>query len=172
MRHNKYLMIVLLVAVSSVALGGGWTAGPTYLRLNQGVAGGHSDNYGVNVGYDWDLWDSGTFGVEGIGSWANDAEIYGAGANIKQTLYKCGDFSMYAGAYADYIYATELQKELPGLGQNEEGLMYGPLFGMKFDINDSTSLFAQYRYGWFDGGTIRRAFDEANMAMLGLEFKF
>lgn len=171
MKH-KYMIVALVVALSTFAFADSWSVGPHYLRLNQAVPGGHSDNYGLNISYDWNLSDMATFGVEGLGSWANDAEIYGLGINLKYNLYRSGSFAMYGGGYIDYLYATELQKELPGIGQNEDGFMYGPLFGMKWDISETTSLFAQYRYGWFDGGTIRRAFDESNMIVCGLKVKF
>lgn len=171
MKH-KYLIITLVVFLSTFALGGSWNIAPHYLKLNQAVPGGHSDSYGLSLSYDWDIYDMTTFGAEILGSWDNDAELYGFGVNLKHGLYQSGGFTFYLGGYVDYIYATELQKELQGIGQNEDGFMYGPLLGMKWHISDQTSFFTQYRYGWFDGGTIRRAFDEANMLMLGFEVKF
>lgn len=171
MKH-KILVITLVVFLSSFALANSWNIAPSYLRLNQAIPGGHSDNYGVNLSYDWDIYDRTTFGAEILGSWSNDAELYGFGVNLKHGLIQSGGFTFYLGGYADFIHATNLQSELPGLDKYENGLMYGPLFGMKWHINDQTSFFTEYRYGWFDGGGIRNAFDEANMFMLGLELKF
>ena len=170
MKHGC-LTILIVAGLCALSFGNSWSIGPHYLRLNNAEPGGSSDNFGINASYDWDLKETTTFGIEVLGSWASDAEIYGFGINLKYDLYnheKCG---VYAGPYIDYLYATGLQESAFGVGKNEEGFMWGPLVGMDWDISEGKSLFAEYRYGFFDGGGIRRAFDEANMFMFGLKMK-
>jgi hypothetical protein len=152
--------------MAGVVLGDSWTISGNYIKLNT-VAGGHTETFGTGVSYDWLLNPNLTFAVEGIGSWDNDAELYGGGVNMKMHMGAWGEFDVYGGGYADYLYA----KSLPS-GHSEEGFIYGPLLGARTPLNESTSFFAQYQYGFIDGSSLRKAFDEAQWIVVGLEMAF
>jgi len=168
MKGKVFLVVTSLLLMAGVALGDSWTMSTHYLRLNQASPSGNADNFGIGVSYDWMLDQNTTFPVEGIGSWDNDANIYGGGFNMKMHLGSMGETNMYAGAYADLLCASNLYTETG----NKCGLMWGPLIGMKMPMQENVSLFCQYQYGWIDGGTLRDAFDEAQMVVVGLEMPF
>ena len=170
---KKLITIVLVLAMTGIATADSWTVSTHYLRLNQAKPSGNTDNLGVAVSYDWWLNPHQTFAIEAIGSWDNPAELYGGGFNTKYHLGPWGKFDVYGGLYADYVHARSLPSRTQGgTGGSEDGWIYGPLAGFRVPYSQNTEFFMQYQYGWIDGGTLPRAFDEANWLVFGLEIKF
>ncbi|MHC4265774.1 MAG: hypothetical protein ACYSUK_07565 [Planctomycetota bacterium] len=167
MKGKTLLIFTCLLLMTGVAFGDSWTISSNYIKLNPAGTGGHTETFGTGVSYDWMLSPNLTFAVEGIGSWDNDAELYGGGVNLKHHLGTWGELDIYQGLYADYVHARSLPS-----GHSEEGFIYGPLLGARMPLNESTSLFAQGQYGYIDGATLRRAFDEAVWVVVGLEMAF
>jgi hypothetical protein len=167
MKGKTLLIISCMLLMVGVAFGDSWTISSHYLRLNQATPSGSTDNFGVGVSYDWMLSPNMTFAVEGIGSWDNPAELYGGGVNMKMHMGTWGEFDIYGGGFADYVHARSLPT-----GHSEDGFIYGPLAGIRTPLEENVALFCQYQYGWIDGGTLPRAFDEAQMIVVGLEMAF
>ena len=166
-------MAILMAGLATAAAAESWTISTHYLRLNQANPGGSTDNFGIGVSYDWQVSDEYSFAVEAIGSWDEPAELYGCGVNMKNHMVLSGDIMAYCGGYIDYIYARSLpSKAQGGPGGSEDGFIYGPLIGIKAPIGDNKHCFAQYQYGWVDGGSLRKAFDEANWIIVGIEMRF
>ncbi|MHC4133218.1 MAG: hypothetical protein ACYSSP_08530 [Planctomycetota bacterium] len=167
MKGKALLIFICLLLMAGVAFGDSWTISSNYIKLNTAGTGGHTETFGTAVSYDWLLNPNLTFAVEGIGSWDNDAELYGGGVNMKMHMGTWGEFDIYGGGYADYVHARSLPS-----GHSEDGFIYGPLVGARTPLNENTSLFAQYQYGFIDGATLRTAFDEAQWVVVGLEMAF
>ena len=173
METKKTIIIAIVLAIAGIATAESWTISTHYLRFNQAKPSGNTDNIGVVVSYDWWLTPYQTFAIEAIGSWDNPAEVYGGGFNTKYHLGPWGKFDVYGGLYADYVHVRGMPgKTSSGRSRSEDGWIYGPSVGMRFPFSLSTEFFAEYRYGWIDGGTLPTAFDEANMFMFGIETKF
>ncbi len=173
MKAKKPLVFIVVMAMAVSAAADSWTISTHYLRLNEAGPGGNTDNLGVGVSYDWELNPYLTFAVEAFGSWDNPAELYGGGVNMKWHLAPWGQMDIYGGGYADYVYARGLPSVTQGgTGGSEDGLIYGPLVGVRIPLTERTAFFGQYQYGFIDFSTLRRAFDEANWFVFGLEMKF
>ena len=170
---KSIIVISIVMAMAGVAAADSWNISTHYLRLNQANPSGNTDNVGVGVSYDWLLSPNQTFAVEFIGSWDNPAELYGGGINTKHHMGSGEKFDFYCGAYIDYVHARALPSRTQGgPGGSTDGFIYGPLLGFKIPCTENKNFFAQYQYGWIDGGNLSRAFDEANWFTFGIEFKF
>ncbi|MHC4623477.1 MAG: hypothetical protein ACYS4W_06195 [Planctomycetota bacterium] len=174
MELKRVVVLVVFVAVmAGVAEADSWSVSTHYLRLNQAQPSGNTDNLGIAVSYDKEMYPNLTLGVEAVGSWDNPAELYGGGINMKYSMGGTGQLVPYGGAYIDYVHARGLPSRAQGgTGGSEEGFIYGPLVGVKMPLSQNSDVFCQYQYGWIDGGTLRRAFDEANWFVIGLTMKF
>lgn len=172
MKSRTILVLLIVGAMTSVAAADSWTISTHYLRLNQSVPSGNTDNLGVAVSYDWWLSPHQTFALEAVGSWDNPAELYGGGVNTKFHLSPWGQWDIYGGFYADYVHAKGLPKRpVTGITGSEDGWIYGPLVGIRAPMTPSTEFFVQYQYGWIDGNGLPKAFDEANWIIFGFEMK-
>jgi hypothetical protein len=173
MKGKTILIVSLTLLMAGVSWGDSWTLSANYLRFNQANPSGSTDNFGAGVSYDWLVNPNTTFAVEGIASWDNPAEVYGGGVNMKYHMGTWGELDVYGGGYADWIYARSLPSSTQGgPGSSKDGLVYGPLVGVKIPLEQNTALFAQYQYGWIDGSNLRDAFDEAQWVVVGLEMAF
>ena len=94
---------------------------------------------------------------------------YNIGANLKYHFLTEGTIVPYAGMQACYSFA-ELSVGLGG-ESTVDGIMWGPLGGIKFFVSESTSIFVEYQYQLF-GGNIGTAFEDGHEILVGLSFAF
>ena len=69
----------------------------------------------------------------------------------------------YVGGQINYVSVDNSDRE--------DGVMWGPVLGIKFGVNEKTSFFIEYQYQLYDGGVGDSA-DHANAVVAGFSFKF
>lgn len=102
-------------------------------------------------------------GVTGMGSWSSDISLYAIGGNAKYFFLTQSTTVPYVGG--QLLYATYEN------GEDYDGLMYGPLGGLKFYVSEKTSLFLEYQYQLYSGDA-GDYIDDAHMVLLGISFLF
>lgn len=101
--------------------------------------------------------------VHGIGNWSKDLDLYNFGGSVKYHFTPDLTGVPYAGVQLNYSHYRSYWG-------NENGLMYGPVAGMRYFVSRSVSIFFEYQYQIYDGG-IDDAVEDAHALFLGMVFK-
>ena len=140
------------------------------------IAGGYSmfnmepndddeeDSYSLDVLFGEYATDNVFLGVQGLGAWGDDVDLYGLGLNA-QYQFAAHDANVipYAGGQLNFVCVEN--------SFDEDGWMWGPLAGVKMPVNQSTDLFVEYQYQMFDGDA-DNLIDDAHAIKAGLAWKF
>lgn len=107
-------------------------------------------------------------GISATGIWMAVDEIdvgaYSIGGNLKYHFLTDGPVVPYAGVQANYTYADVTFDSV-------DGMLCGPLGGVKFFLSESTSIFVEYQYHIYVGD-IHDLFDDGHQVLVGLSFAF
>ena len=175
----KYLISVILVFVLIGIADAGVKQGDmeisvatAWQRLNfePGIGGFSLDGAATALGLGYFLTNELEVGLSATGMWISiddiglDLGAYNVGANLKYHLLTEGTIVPYAGMQACYSF-TEI------MGPDFDGIMWGPLGGVKFFVSESTSIFVEYQYQLF-GGNIGTVFEDGHEILVGLSFAF
>ena len=125
--------------------------------------GGKEDTYGGGLGVSHFYSDTTSAGLQGIGSWSSDVDLYLAGGNLKYHFMPSSCTVPYVGVQANYGYTSN--------SDSSDGFMWGPVAGIKFFMDERTSLFAEYQYQIYDGG-LKDSIDDSDAVLVGLSWKF
>lgn len=135
----------------------------TYINGNVAEASGSTDGIGGGIGYGYFTSDTTEWGLHAWGAWDNPVDLYAAGVNMKYHLCPQNTMDPYVGGQVSYAHSDN--------SNSQDGVLWGPLAGLKFCMGGNTHLFVEYQYHFFEG-SVRTAFDEANAVMAGVAWKF
>jgi hypothetical protein len=124
---------------------------------------GTEDAWGAGLSVGKFLSDQLQLGLQGITAWSNDVDLFAAGMNLKYHFMTESKIVPYLGGQVNYAYADN--------AENNDGVMWGPIAGIKFFTDECTSLFLEYQYQRYDGG-IGSSIDDAHAVLLGISRKF
>lgn len=102
-------------------------------------------------------------GLQVMGNWGDDVRLFDAGVNAKYHLNPMEQVIPYVGGQANYAHASG--------HENSDGLMWGPLAGVRYSMAEKTSIFAEYQYQLYSGG-IRDTLEKGNAVLVGFIFGF
>jgi len=172
---RRYLVPLLVVAfgliasanadikqgTTEIAIFGNWTS----IKFQSGAAGdADSEDVGaLAVGLGYFHTREIEFGIHGIGNWSKDLDLYSFGGSVKYHFTPDLTTVPYVGAqlnYATYDSYTE----------NGDGMMYGPVAGIKYFVSRSVSIFFEYQYQMYDGD-VHDIVENAHSIFVGIVFK-
>ena len=112
-----------------------------------------------------------------VGNWwelsagGADLTMWGLGGNAKYHFTTDSTTVPYVGGQFLYEKLEAEGSSVVGGGGSVDGYLYGPLFGAKFFMNDSTSLFVEYQYQMY-GGDLDDGLDDGHAVMFGIAYLF
>ncbi|MBN1844317.1 MAG: outer membrane beta-barrel protein [Sedimentisphaerales bacterium] len=151
-----------------VLLGFGCTAYDEFRRE------GSSNDYLVQYGRGYFFTDNLSAGLRIGGQWIDDGFYpewaLNGGPYVKWNFFTHGDWVPYVGLQLHYW----LQKSnyfRPFSTDTNQGIMYGPMLGIRYYLNEGTFLMAEYQYRWFccDAGQIAEG---SNAGLIGFGFTY
>lgn len=165
------LAVVLGLTTASVA---GTSQGDTeitifgtvqYVKLADVEAGEDDSQTTIMAGGSCGYFFTDAFEVAGtgVGSWSEDYDLYGIGVAGKYHFATGSNVVPYVGAL---INATFLA---PDEGDNSNGILYGPVAGVKFFVSEKTNVFAEYQYHAYSGD-IGDFIDNDHTVIFGVSF--
>ena len=172
---RRYFVLLLIVAfgliasadadirqgTTELAVFGNWSG----VKFQSGVAGDadYEDFGTLAVGLGYFHTREIEFGVHGIGTWSKDLDLYSFGGNVKYHFTPDLTTVPYVGGQVNYaIYDSYIG--------DEQGMMYGPLAGVKYFVSRSVSIFFEYQYQIYDGN-INDIIEDAHSIFVGIIFK-
>jgi len=135
------------------------------VNFEDGAAGdADSDEFGaLAVGLGYFHTREIEFGLHGIGNWSKDLDLYNLGGSVKYHFTPDLTGIPYVGAQLNYSYYRSYWG-------NENGVMYGPVAGMRYFVSRSVSIFFEYQYQIYDGN-VGDVIEDAHALFLGMMFK-
>ncbi len=146
---------------TEIAVFGNWTG----INFESGAAGDadHEDSGALAVGLGYFHTREIEFGLHGIGNWSKDLDLYSLGGNVKYHFTPDLTTVPYAGAQLNYSCYDSYRRD-------EQGIMYGPLAGVRYFVSRSVSIFFEYQYQIYDG-SIDEIVKDAHSIFVGILFK-
>ncbi len=178
---------LILLSVIGLALAGAANAsvqqGDTELDLLggfetlNGEANNDVDNIFVEGRLGYFVSDNIQVGVLGAVDWAEE-EV--AGGDDEVTAYSVGGFANYhfmpTNQWVPYVggriaYSFAETEFADGTDDEFDGLEYGPIAGLRFELNAYNDFFAEYRYTLF-GGDFNDLYDDSHGIFFGIIHQF
>lgn len=146
---------------TELAIFGNWTG----INFQKGAAGSadYEDAGALAVGLGYFHTREIEVGLHGIGNWSKDLDLYSFGGSVKYHFTPDLTTVPYAGGQLNYAVCDTY-------GRDEEGIMYGPLAGIKYFVSRSVSIFFEYQYQIYDG-SIGDIVEDTHSLFLGIVFK-
>jgi hypothetical protein len=94
-----------------------------------------------------------------------DATVWAIGGSAEYVFMPANTLNPYIGIQIAWANADL------GLGEDVDGLLWGPRVGVLYTLNRANNLFAEYQYQIW-AGDIGDALDDGHMVLLGIEHKF
>jgi hypothetical protein len=168
MRHGSITFLVMafgLIGTANADIKQGMGELAIFGNLNHANFGhGDSEDMGaLAVGLGYFHTREIEFGLQGMGNWSRNLDLYSFGGNVKYHFTPDLTTVPYAGAHLNYGWYNSYTRK-------EEGLMYGPLAGIRYFVSRSVSIFVEYQYQIYDGN-IGDVVEDAHCLFLGILFK-
>jgi outer membrane protein W len=125
-----------------------------------------TDNIRVGVGAMWtsmDGTDAVLFGTQGI-------DVWGVGGSIKYHFMPTNQWVPYVGAQILWG-RYESDGALDALDVGKDGVLWGPLAGVRLELNANNDFFIEYQYHRWDGN-FRTVFEDGHAVFLGIAHQF
>ncbi len=190
MKRGLMLLSVLSLVLAGTA-GASVQQGDTELELLGSFLTENSDEGGA----DFDAWfamgsfnyfvtDNLQIGVSGliletetdftasspVGSYSVDVDLYAIGVRGKWHFMPTNQWVPYVGLQALWADAS-IDDSVGLLDTALEGLLWGPLVGLRFELNANNDFFAEYQYHlWEDD--LRQGFDDGHALVFGITHQF
>jgi len=145
---------------TEVELLGGWA------NINAD-AGADVDIYGLMSSIGYFVTDAIQVSGTAMGMWidapgaAFDMDIYGLGVKGKYHFMTDQKAVPYVGGQ---LLWTRIE---PGVGNSADGLVWGPVAGLRFELNETNDLFVEYQYLMFEDDFDSTGIPLGNLANLG-----
>lgn len=146
---------------TELAIFGNWTG----INFESDAAGDadYEDSGALAVGLGYFHTRQIEFGVHGMGNWSKDLDLYSFGGNVKYHFTPDLTTVPYAGGQLNYAVYDSYRRD-------EQGIMYGPLAGVRYFVSRSVSIFFEYQYQIYDGG-INDIVEDAHSIFVGILFR-
>jgi outer membrane protein W len=187
MRHGVVLLAVAILALVGVA-NASVQQGDTELDFLAGFesnngdgTNGNSDDLFAEIGLGYFLTDNIQAGVSASIDWT-DEDSSGGGNGYESMGYGLGVFGKYhfmptnqwvpyVGARVGYSW-DETDYDAAGADDSTwDGVWYGPVAGVRFELNENNDFYAEYRYTLY-GGDYNEVNDETHAVLVGIIHQF
>ena len=144
----------------------------SFLSTNGAGAASNNDStvWAVDGFLGYFMTDNIQVGVGANGQWtdsdvaAEDDWMYGVGVAGKYHFMPTNLWVPYVGAQARWEWSDNTFGSV-------DGLMYGPLAGLRFELNANNDFFVEYQYRLF-AGELNDAYDSAHAVLIGIIHQF
>lgn len=152
-----------------------------FTSYNGAEGNGNSTGLEAYLGLGYFLTDNVQAGVEAGAGWF-DSDSTSSEYSSESTDYSLGIFGKYhfmpTNQWVPYVGARfgygwmETDSDAPGVSKNtDEGVWYGPLAGLRFELNANNDFFAEYRYTLY-AGDYEDVYDETHEIIVGIIHQF
>jgi opacity protein-like surface antigen len=131
----------------------------TYIHAPLKEGYGSSDGGGLGIGISKFVTDETSVGLQLWNNWLNDGVIADVGVNAKYHFCPTDEITPYIGGQINYAYIANT-----AWSNHLDGMMWGPLGGLRFNCTDKTSLFIEYQWQLYCGEA--RSFIEQSSSIL------
>jgi len=144
-------------------------------RVDEELREGHTTDYLMYYGYGRFLEDWLSVGLRIGGGYIDDGNTstegaFSVGPYVKVSFFASGDLVPYLAGQVAYWYQRTNYPRPRGRHENQ-GMMYGPLVGLKYYLDEGTYLTAEYQWRWY-GCDIGKIADYSSMGLIGFGFTF
>jgi len=182
------LMVLVATLVLAGVAGASVQQGDTELDFsgaftsyNGAEGNGNPPGITADLGLGYFLTDNIQAGVSAGAGWFDSdstSSMYGS----ETTDYRLGIFGKYhfmptnqwvpyVGARCGYAW-SQTDSDMPGDSKNtDEGVWYGPLAGLRFELNANNDFFAEYQYTLYTGD-LEDMYDETHAVVVGIIHQF
>ncbi|MBN1505904.1 MAG: outer membrane beta-barrel protein [Sedimentisphaerales bacterium] len=147
------------------------------------------ESWSACVGLGYFVTDNLQLAVSGLGLWSDnqyvrpgtgtdssyDIDLYGIGTKARWFFMPKNQWVPYLGAHLSYVDADITTKDPTRapvkVRFRPEGVLWGPLAGLRFELNANNDFFVEYQYHVWDGD-IGRVFEDGHAVFLGIVHKF
>lgn len=102
-----------------------------------------------------------------------DIDVVGVGGKARWHFMPANQLVPYVGAQLFYADA-DVENEFNGaddFSMNPDGILWGPLAGLRFELNDNNDFFAEYQYHIWDGD-IGSLLEDGHTIVIGIVHQF
>jgi hypothetical protein len=107
-------------------------------------------------------------GVVGMGAWTEvdgeDTDVYGVGVRGKYHF-------MPTNQWVPYVGAQLLWAEADSDEEDGDGTMWGPLAGLRYELNENNDFFVEYQYHMWEGD-VGDLYDDGHGIFVGIIHQF
>lgn len=139
----------------------------SFIDTNATVAGGDTSELFVDVRLGYFVTDNIQIGISAFASWAEegnrDTDTFGIGPVVKYHFMPTNQWVPYVGGQAFWSRESN--------GQDVDGLVWGPLAGLRYELNVYNDLFIEYQYRMFESD-LGDIFDDAHAILVGIVHQF
>ncbi len=152
----------------------------SYMTLNGADEGGDLTAWFLSAGLGYFLTDNIRVGAAGLYANIDDetgitdqvTKLWGIGANVKYHFMPANQLVPYIGAQIFWTSIDVDPQEPDEIGGSTDGLLWGPLAGVRFELNSTNDLFVEYQYLLFSGDISDDLFDSGHAIFAGIAHRF
>jgi len=171
MKRSLVLLVVaslVFAGVASAAVQTGDTelnlAG-SFISTNGSASSNDSTDWALDAFLGYFVTDNIQVGVKANGQWtetgdAGTDELYGVGVAGKYHFMPTNLWVPYVGGQVNW-----------NRSDDTDGIMYGPLAGLRFELNANNDFFAEYQYRLY-AGDLDDVYDSAHAVLIGIIHQF
>jgi outer membrane protein with beta-barrel domain len=151
-----------------------FTAGLTSWDGDDGLMGEDFDEFFISGGLGYFINDNVQLGVSAGVSWAEankvDTDALSLGVFGKYHFMPTNQWVPYVGFQLDW---TDVEVDYPGATPDEQydGIMWGPLVGLRYELNAYNDFYVQYEYQLFEGD-LGKIWEDGHSLVVGLIHQF
>ena len=109
--------------------------------------------------------------VAGAPSFNVDVDVLGLGGRVKYHFMPTNQWVPYIGAQLMWI---EVDVDVTGTSSLEgdsDGTLWGPLAGLRYELNDNNDFFVEYQYQVWEGD-VGSLWEDGHLLVLGISHQF
>jgi hypothetical protein len=134
----------------------------TFTNYSDEVGGDSETVFDIFARLGYFVTDNIRVGGQASGTWAEGPDVYGFGAFASYNFMPGNQLVPYIGGQVQYDWTT---------GDGADGLMYGPLAGVRYELNPYNDLFVEYQFRLFTGD-LGDVFDNVHGVFFGIQHLF
>ncbi len=134
-----------------------------FINFDNGTGLDNETVFNVLARLGYFLTDNIEVGATANGTWQEGPDTYGIGGFALYNFMPANLLVPYVGGQLNYQWTTG--------GLDESGLMWGPIAGVRYELNPYNHLFAEYQYRLFTGD-FSDTFDSVHGVFFGIQHIF
>ncbi len=99
-----------------------------------------------------------------------DVDVLGLGGRVKYHFMPTNQWVPYIGAQLMWVEA-DIDVTGTAFDSDSDGTMWGPVAGLRFELNDNNDFFAEYQYQIWEGD-IGSLWEDGHLIVLGITHQF